>query len=331
MPGVSKLTWVTEKTGLDFYYKESQRACRDCDAEVTSFKAVNQRCVSLTFPSPSPPDADADADDSDLTFHPYLFESDRIALVCKSISDLVLISVEKKRIYEVAEFLEIQQAHTLTMRDRLAHLVEEVKEAIDQVKETFAKDSEEVQKEWVKFTQKVDRRVEDALRFSVKRSLQEFSRLLNGDNKSHEVTPLFHITLVLSQNHVHLSPDVDTLLDLVHRISRHLIAVTQSVPRLSLQMTEKQARDLSESGQPPIRPQLSMYEAISGDEEAVLKTVMTITSGVTAVVDKVTAYTSYWEKEYKSIWEVDKEAYIRRYEKAQKPLTSFEADISRYL
>ena len=28
---------------------------------------------------------------------------------------------------------------------------------------------------------------------------------------------------------------------------------------------------------------------------------------------------------------MDKEAYIRRYEKAQKPLSSFEADISRYL
>ena len=38
---------------------------------------------------------------------------------------------------------------------------------------------------------------------------------------------------------------------------------------------------------PPPRPQLSIYEAISGDEEAVLKTVMSITNGVTAVVDKV--------------------------------------------
>ena len=43
MPGVSKLTWVTDKVALDFYYKESQRACRDCDSEVTLFKAAHQR------------------------------------------------------------------------------------------------------------------------------------------------------------------------------------------------------------------------------------------------------------------------------------------------
>ena len=30
------------------------------------------------------------------------------------------------------------------------------------------------------------------------------------------------------------------------------------------------------------------------------------------------------------MWEVDKEGYIRRYEKAQKPLSSFEADIVKY-
>jgi dynein heavy chain len=141
--------------------------------------------------------------------------------------DLVLISVEKKKIYEATDFQETHYAHSLAMRERLSRLVEEVKEAIDQVRETFSKDSEEVQREWVKFTQKIDKRVEDSLRHCVKRSLQEFSRLLNGDNKSHEVSPLFHVTLVLNQNHVHLSPDIDTLLDLAHRISRHLIAVTQ--------------------------------------------------------------------------------------------------------
>jgi dynein heavy chain, axonemal len=43
------------------------------------------------------------------------------------------------------------------------------------------------------------------------------------------------------------------------------------------------------------------------------------------------SFLNYWEKKYKHVWEVDKEAYIRRYEKAQKALASFEADIARYL
>lgn len=48
-------------------------------------------------------------------------------------------------------------------------------------------------------------------------------------------------------------------------------------------------------------------------------------------MDKVQTFLSQWEKKYKHMWEVDKEAYIRRYEKAQKPLSSFEADIHRYI
>ena len=58
---------------------------------------------------------------------------------------------------------------------------------------------------------------------------------------------------------------------------------------------------------------------------------MQITGGITTIVDKVQTFLSQWEKKYKHMWEVDKEAYIRRYEKAQKPLSSFEADIHRYM
>ena len=47
-----------------------------------------------------------------------------------------------------------------------------------------------MQREWVGFTQSVDKKLEEALRHTVKRSLQELSRLLNGDSKT-EVLPIF--------------------------------------------------------------------------------------------------------------------------------------------
>lgn len=43
------------------------------------------------------------------------------------------------------------------------------------------------------------------------------------------------------------------------------------------------------------------------------------------------SFLTYWEKKYKHMWEADKEAYIRRYEKAQKTLAAYEADIQRYI
>lgn len=38
-----------------------------------------------------------------------------------------------------------------------------------------------------------------------------------------------------------------------------------------------------------------------------------------------------FETRYKKLWEADKDAYVRRYERAQKPLSSYEADINEYI
>ena len=40
-------------------------------------------------------------------------------------------------------------------------------------------------------------------------------------------------------------------------------------------------------------------------------------------------YHSYWEK-YKPIWEMDKEAYIRRYSKANRSLKNYNDDVTKY-
>lgn len=57
---------------------------------------------------------------------------------------------------------------------------------------------------------------------------------------------------------------------------------------------------------------------------------MAITGGVSHIVDKAQALLSQWEIKYKRVWDGDKEAYMRRYEKAQKPLSIYEQDIQGY-
>jgi dynein heavy chain len=44
---------------------------------------------------------------------------------------------------------------------------------------------------------------------------------------------------------------------------------------------------MEEAGLPLPKPLPSLYEVISSDEDAVLKTIMQITSGITSIVDKV--------------------------------------------
>lgn len=60
----------------------------------------------------------------------------------------------------------------LQMKERLASAVDEIREIMASIHRVFEQDSEDVQREWVRFTQKVDRKLEDALRHVIKKSLQ---------------------------------------------------------------------------------------------------------------------------------------------------------------
>lgn len=61
-------------------------------------------------------------------------------------------------------------------------------------------------------SQQIDKKMEDALRHTVKRSLQELSRTLNGDNKT-EVVPVFTVAINLGKtNRVELKPTVQVWL-----------------------------------------------------------------------------------------------------------------------
>jgi hypothetical protein len=74
--------------------------------------------------------------------------------------------------------------------------------------------------------------------------LQELSRVLNGDNKT-EVIPIFNVTMVLERsNRVELQPTIQTLFDMIHKVSRDLITVIQCMPRVALQLTDKQRKDM---------------------------------------------------------------------------------------
>jgi hypothetical protein len=77
MPGVSKLNWVADKHALEFYCKEARKHCHLADNCVTGFKAGLAR----------------------------------IDAVCKSIAEGLLIDVEKKKMYEIAEFEAVQGRH----------------------------------------------------------------------------------------------------------------------------------------------------------------------------------------------------------------------------
>ena len=173
-----------------------------------------------------------------------------------------------------------------------------------------------MQREWNAFVEQVDKQVEDALRQTVKRSLQELSRSINGDVKT-EVQPLFQIHVTLQGSKVEFKPSISELTQSVNSVSKEAIATTGAMPRLS--------EALRESTDGEGRP--TFYTQISNDED-ILKVLVQVMTGMREIQPRLSKYLTTWDR-YKHIWDVDKDAFMRRYAKANRALGAFETDITR--
>lgn len=59
-----------------------------------------------------------------------------------------------------------------------------------------------------------------------------------------QVVPIFHVMMVLEKNNrVELQPTIQTLFDMIHKVSRELITAISCVPRLVKQALQKQMMD----------------------------------------------------------------------------------------
>ena len=79
---------------------------------------------------------------------------------------------------------------------------------------------------------------------------------------------------------------------------------------------------------PTMEPMKSFYDVVSEDED-VLKVLVNIMNGMSASGSQLNKVLAYWDK-YRLLWEMDRDAFIRRYAKANRPLEQFEIDIQRY-
>eukprot|EP00002_Diphylleia_rotans_P022931 TRINITY_DN4501_c0_g1_i3.p1 TRINITY_DN4501_c0_g1~~TRINITY_DN4501_c0_g1_i3.p1 ORF type:complete len:4513 (-),score=1142.54 TRINITY_DN4501_c0_g1_i3:360-11993(-) len=299
-PGLVKLSWAS-KNVVEHFVKECRKNCRDVAQIVSDYKE-SARQVSES---------------------------------CRVISDTMLVHIEKKGLYEIDKFEQIQQQHRQKVRVKLEQSHREMKEIMRNTYEVFKNDSDDVQGEWNRYVQKVDKMVEDALRQTVKRSLQELARAINGDGKT-EVQPIFLVNVVLELQKVDFKPDMKILGNMVNAVSRELMATTEVVPRLvevlDLDDNEIAVENAIREGSVPSKPtnsELPSFFSIICNDEDISKIILSIHTGMSTNSEKTLKYLNTWDK-YKHIWELDKDAFIRRYAKANRPLAAFETDITRY-
>ncbi|KAL7754402.1 hypothetical protein RI367_000383 [Sorochytrium milnesiophthora] len=284
-PGLTSLTWAS-KGITEYFVKECRRHSHDLQTTVSEFMKANAR----------------------------------VAAKCKDMADVPLWYIEPKKIYDLADFEQTQQAHRAYARDKLASCHEEIRTVLQTCYGVFRHDGKDVQLQWGRFVQKIDDMVEDALRLAVKRSLLEIAKSINGESRSHEgqaeVQPLLRINIVLENSKVEFSPSLNKMETTINGIARELISAIAGVGRLYELLVDRS------------KPRPHFYDIIAGEDD-ISKIIAGLHGGLSSNANSCNAYVHSWDS-YREIWEINKDAFIRRYAKMKPALSTFDADINRY-
>ncbi|CAO2643767.1 Dynein axonemal heavy chain 2 [Lemmus lemmus] len=239
----------------------------------------------------------------------------------QEMSEMLLVHITGKRVYRDLEFEEDQREHRITVQQKLVNLHQDVVNIMTNSYEVFKNDGPEIQQQWLLYMIRLDHMMEDALRMNVKWSLLELSKAINGDGKT-TPNPLFRVLVILQDDipggvaQVEFSPTLQTLASVVNDIASHLfstISVFRHLPDILIK--RKVARE-------PI------HVIVERDED-IKKIQAQISSGMTNNASLLQNYLKTWDM-YREIWEINKDSFIRRYQRLNPPVSSFDADIARY-
>uniref|UniRef100_A0A8C0I316 Dynein axonemal heavy chain 2 n=1 Tax=Balaenoptera musculus TaxID=9771 RepID=A0A8C0I316_BALMU len=236
-------------------------------------------------------------------------------------SETLLVRISGKRVYRDLEFEEDQREHRAVVQQKLMTLHRDVVAIMTNSYEVFKNDGPEIQQQWLLYTIRLDRMMEDALRLNVKWSLSELSKAINGDGKT-TPNPLFQVLVILKNDmqggvaQVEFSPTLQTLASVVNDIGNQLFSTISVFCRLPEILIK--CKFLRE----PI------YTIVERDED-IKKIQAQISSGMTNNAALLQNYLKTWDT-YREIWEINKDSFIRRYQRLNPPVSSFDADIARY-
>ncbi|TRY86536.1 hypothetical protein DNTS_031646 [Danionella cerebrum] len=285
-PGLSKLLWSTKGTSSTFI-NDCRVHANKVQLMVDEYKAANLACSRL----------------------------------CDQISELLLLHLDGKTVYGEREFQEEQQRHQHTQLLRLTNAHHEIIKIVSRVYSTFQNDGYEVHQHWITYIEKMDQKVEEALRVNIKRSLQELSKAINGHGKT-SPNPLFRVEVVLTSQvaesgpQVDFSPSLQKLGHIVNSISSQLIKIISVFKRLPDLLTHPQSQ------------RKAIHSIIEQDED-VCKIQGAIAAGMMMNASYLQTYLKTWDK-HREIWEIEKDSFIQRYQRLNPTVTSFDADIARY-
>ena len=103
-----------------------------------------------------------------------------------------------------------------------------------------------------------------------------------------------------------------------NKLTKEMIGISRSFPRL-LTTSGRESKNRSSH---------YFYDQISSDKD-VLESIVRIMNGMAKSTSSVQKKIKEWEQ-FKGLWEMDKDSFLRKYSKSSRPLEAFDRDISRF-
>jgi len=227
-----------------------------------------------------------------------------------------MIEIERNSVYSKGSF-EAQQVHRkqqiLTMFKSCHKTIEN---ALNETG-TFFKGSysSNVKGEWKALVTKIDQTFEISLLEAVKNSLS-----LLRDSLRRSDLCLFSIKIVLEQEEIEARPSMIDLTHIINTISKDVIRVLSHLERIYFPLEDCDQCNHNQS--------MTYYSAISTNPQ-VISTLAQVMSGMASCTGAIKEEMDIWYV-HKALWEVDKDAYMRRCIRANRTLQTISNDIETY-
>lgn len=279
-PGLTKLTWASNVS--DSYINDCRLAATKVQGFTANYKNANVK----------------------------------IGKLATKISNILMIKVDQKRLYERHGFNEYQEQHRNKTVLKIAHEYKNITVILRSVFEMFRSDGSEVKVQWIKYLKKIDEVVEDAFCLNIQRSLEILVRVVHGDARG-PPPPIFRLIATLDpRKQLNFIPTVPELEDMICGIFRRICTAVQPFPRVVQFLNDPNSRVLSFS------------QVMAKDQEARDKQDH-IANGMKNTLLEVDKYLQSWTQ-FRDVWETDKEIFMAHYDDNAPSVKAYDNDIGRY-
>ncbi|XP_075210256.1 dynein heavy chain 2, axonemal kl-2 [Lycorma delicatula] len=170
---------------------------------------------------------------------------------------------------------------------------------------------------WMKYVEKIDNLVEEALCLCVENSLLGVLEVLHGDGSTGPL-PLIHVVALLKNREICFVPNMVEILTVFHNLLTDIVITLQTLPRLF----EKFRINQTIKKVP--------YAAIIANDYKCKKNQSTINREIAFAFTKLKNFLNHWLP-FRAIWETDRDYYIQCLRKRSPSAETFNKELARYL